>query len=136
MAGEKPAARVTDMHTCPETDGPVPHVGGPIVSGSPNVLVGGLPAARVGDPLICVGPPDAIAMGSTSVLINGRPAARMGDPTAHGGVIVGGLGTVLIGTAAGGGGGGAGGAAGVPPPSLKTCLVDASRSGAPFIRRS
>ncbi|HQT89623.1 MAG TPA: PAAR domain-containing protein [Acidiphilium sp.] len=87
------------MHTCPDTDGPVPHIGGPITSGSPNVFIGGLPAARVTDPLTCVGPPDTIVMGSQSVLINGLPAARMGDQTAHGGVIVGGLTTVLIGTA-------------------------------------
>ncbi|OZB38139.1 MAG: type VI secretion protein [Acidiphilium sp. 34-60-192] len=101
MAGEKPAARMTDMHTCPESDGPVPHVGGPILTGSPNVLIGGLPAARVTDKVTCVGPPDMVAVGSPTVLINGLPAARMGDQTAHGGVIVGGLGTVLIGTAAG-----------------------------------
>lgn len=136
MAGEKPAARLTDMHTCPESDGPVPHVGGPIIAGSPNVFIGGLPAARVGDPLTCVGPPDVIAMGSTSVLINGRPAARMGDQTAHGGVIVGGLMTVLIGTAAGAASESGGGGGGVTPPALKSCLVNASRSGAPFIRRS
>jgi uncharacterized Zn-binding protein involved in type VI secretion len=102
MAGEKPAARATDMHTCPESDGPVPHIGGPIITGSPNVLIGGLPAARVGDPVTCVGPLDTIAMGSTMVLINGMPAARMGDQTAHGGVIVGGMATVLIGMGASG----------------------------------
>jgi uncharacterized Zn-binding protein involved in type VI secretion len=90
---------MTDMHTCPESDGPVPHVGGPIIMGSPNVFIGGLPAARVGDLVTCVGPPDTIAMGSPTVLINGMPAARMGDQTAHGGVIVGGLSTVLIGMA-------------------------------------
>ncbi len=98
MANEKPAARVTDMHTCPQSDGPVPHVGGPIMSGSPNVMIGGLPAARVSDKVTCVGPPDVILTGSPSVLINGLPAARIGDQTAHGGVIMTGLGTVLIGT--------------------------------------
>ncbi|SIR53276.1 PAAR domain-containing protein [Acidiphilium angustum] len=87
------------MHTCPDSDGPVPHVGGPIISGSPNVFIGGLPAARVTDKLTCVGPPDTIVMGSPTVLINGLMAARMGDQTAHGGVIAGGCGTVLIGTA-------------------------------------
>lgn len=97
------------MHTCPESDGPVPHVGGPILTGSPNVFIGGLPAARVTDKVTCVGPPDMIVMGSPTVLINGLPAARMGDQTAHGGVIVGGLGTVLIGTAAGP----------APPPSAR-----------------
>jgi uncharacterized Zn-binding protein involved in type VI secretion len=45
----------------------------------------------------CVGPPDAIVLGSMTVLISGQPAARMGDQTAHGGVIVAGLPTVLIG---------------------------------------
>ncbi|HEX7388754.1 MAG TPA: PAAR domain-containing protein [Acidiphilium sp.] len=98
MAGEKPAARITDMHVCPETDGPVPHVGGPIIKGEPTVLIGGLPAARVSDMLTCVGPPDTIVMGSPTVLIGGLPAARMGDQTAHGGVIVGGFPTVLIGS--------------------------------------
>jgi uncharacterized Zn-binding protein involved in type VI secretion len=84
-----PAARVSDMHTCPLFDGPKPHVGGPILPpGAPTVLIGGLPAARVGDLATCVGPPDAIAIGSTKVLIKGQPAARLGDQTAHGGVIV------------------------------------------------
>lgn len=96
-----PAARLTDMHTCPmQTPGvpPIPHVGGPIVGpGAPNVLIGGLPAARVGDMLICVGPPDSIVMGSATVMIGGMPAARMGDTTAHGGTIVIGMPTVEIG---------------------------------------
>lgn len=92
------AARITDMHTCPMSTGPVPHVGGPILpAGAPTVLVGGLPAARVGDMAICVGPPDVIAMGSSTVMIGGMPAARMGDLTAHGGTIVAGLPTVIIG---------------------------------------
>jgi len=93
-----PAARITDMHVCPMTTGPVPHVGGPILpAGEPTVLIGSLPAARVGDMATCVGPPDSILMGSTSVLIGGMPAARMGDSTAHGGTIVAGEPTVLIG---------------------------------------
>lgn len=96
-----PAARITDMHTCPMvTPGvpPIPHVGGPI-SGpcAPNVLIGKLPAAKVGDMLICVGPPDAIVKGSSSVMINKMPAARIGDTTAHGGSIVLGCFTVMIG---------------------------------------
>lgn len=103
----KPAARITDLHVCPKTNpGPVPHVGGPIAAGSPDVLIGGLPAARVGDMAVCVGPPDKIASGSSSVFINGKQAARMGDSTAHGGKIVGGCSTVLIGDGGGGGGGG------------------------------
>ncbi|BBA33126.1 PAAR repeat-containing protein [Methylocaldum marinum] len=94
----KPAARLTDMHTCPMFDGPKPHVGGPITApGAPTVLIGSLPAARVGDVVTCVGPPDTIAQGSATVLIGGQPAARMGDLTAHGGVIVSGQPTVLIG---------------------------------------
>jgi uncharacterized Zn-binding protein involved in type VI secretion len=92
-----PAARVSDMHTCPMVTGPVPHVGGPILPpGCPTVLIGGLPAARVGDMCTCVGPPDVIILGSTKVLIKGQPAARMGDSTAHGGVIVLGFPKVMI----------------------------------------
>jgi len=89
------------MHTCPLVTPalpPVPHVGGPVVGpGMPNVLIGMLPAAVMGDMLTCVGPPDTIVKGSATVLIGGRPAARMGDMTAHGGVIVSGCPTVLIG---------------------------------------
>ena len=94
-----PAARLGDMHTCPLVNpGPVPHVGGP-VSGpcAPTVLIGSQPAAKMGDLLVCVGPPDIIVKGSTTVFINGMPAARMGDNTAHGGVIVQGFPTVIIG---------------------------------------
>jgi uncharacterized Zn-binding protein involved in type VI secretion len=86
------------MHVCPMVTGTVPHVGGPIMPpGSPTVLIGGMPAALVGDMCVCTGPPDSIVMGSTTVLIGGKPAARMGDSTAHGGTIVAGLPTVLIG---------------------------------------
>ena len=93
-----PAARITDMHVCPMVTGTVPHVGGPIMpAGEPTVLIGGTPAARVGDMATCAGPPDTIAAGSATVLIGGKPAARMGDSTAHGGSIVAGLPTVLIG---------------------------------------
>jgi uncharacterized Zn-binding protein involved in type VI secretion len=96
-----PAARLTDMHTCPmQTPAvvPVPHVGGPIVGpGVPTVLIGMLPAAVVGDTLVCVGPPDAVVKGSATVLIGGRPAARIGDTTAHGGSIVLGCFTVIVG---------------------------------------
>jgi uncharacterized Zn-binding protein involved in type VI secretion len=92
-----PAARITDMHTCPMVTGVVPHVGGPIASGCPTVLIGGMPAARVLDVLVCVGPPDAIAMGSETVFIGGMMAARIADPTVHGGIIVMGCPTVLIG---------------------------------------
>ena len=94
----QPAARLTDMHVCPMVTVVVPHVGGPIAApGAPTVLICGLPAARVGDMAVCVGPPDVIVLGSFTVLIGGQPAARMGDMTAHGGVIVLGAPTVLIG---------------------------------------
>lgn len=92
-----PASRITDMHVCPMCTGPVPHVGGPIALGLPTVLIGSMPAARVGDMAVCVGPPDSIVMGSMTVLIGSMPAARMGSTTAHGGSVVLGMPTVLIG---------------------------------------
>lgn len=93
-----PASRLTDMHTCPMITGVVPHVGGPIVSpGAPTVLIGSLPAARVTDQCVCVGPPDIIVKGSATVLTQKMPQARIGDMTAHGGVIVLGLPTVMVG---------------------------------------
>ena len=92
-----PAARVSDMHTCPMVTGVVPHVGGPITMGHPTTLIGFMPAARVGDLATCVGPPDTIVKGSPTVLIGNMPAARMGDNTAHGGVIVVGHPTTMIG---------------------------------------
>jgi len=94
----KPAARVSDMHVCPMVTGVVPHVGGPILPpGAVTVLIGGMPAARMGDLCTCTGPPDSIILGSTTVLIGGQAAARMGDMTAHGGNIILGCPTVLIG---------------------------------------
>jgi uncharacterized Zn-binding protein involved in type VI secretion len=93
-----PAARATDMHVCPMVTVLVPHVGGPILPPcAPTVLIGFLPAARITDLLVCVGPPDIIVMGSSTVLIEYLPAARIGDMTAHGGVIVLGCFTVIIG---------------------------------------
>lgn len=77
---------------------PIPHVGGPVLPpGGITVLIGGMPAARVGDMCLCVGPPDVIALGSFTTMIVGMPAARMGDMTAHGGMVVLGMPTVLIG---------------------------------------
>jgi uncharacterized Zn-binding protein involved in type VI secretion len=77
---------------------PVPHVGGPVLPpGAPTVLIGGVPAARMGDMAVCVGPPDTIVKGAFPVSIASKPAARMGDSTAHGGVLTVGLPTVLIG---------------------------------------
>jgi uncharacterized Zn-binding protein involved in type VI secretion len=94
----KPAARIGDMHVCPMITVLVPHVGGPIIGpGVPNVLIGGMPAAVMGDMVTCVGPPDTIILGSAGVMIGGKPAARMGDTCAHGGTIILGCPTVLIG---------------------------------------
>lgn len=94
-----PAARISDMHTCPKVEpGPKPHVGGPDISGEGTVKIGGMPAARVTDKLICIGPPDEISEGEPTVKIGGKDAARMGDPTAHGGKIVQGCPTVIIGS--------------------------------------
>ena len=111
-----PAARIADMHTCPMVNpGPVPHVGGPISVGAPTVLIGGMPAARVGDMLVCVGPPDTIAKGSPTVWICNMMAARLGDTTVHGGSIIVGFPTVMIGESGQG-----------------KSLQGAARSGAPF----
>ncbi|MGH1436610.1 MAG: PAAR domain-containing protein [Lewinella sp.] len=93
-----PAATLLSMHVCPMVDGIIPHVGGPVVGpGAPTVLIDGLPAARVTDQCVCVGPPDIIVMGSATVLIEGLPAAFMGSETAHGGTIVMGVPNVMIG---------------------------------------
>lgn len=115
-----PAARVTDMHTCPMVTVLVPHVGGPVLPpGCPTVLTGFLPAARVGDMLTCVGPPDVIAIGCPTVLIGGMMAARMGDMTAHGGVIVGPCcPTVMIGI-----------------PGMGGALAAAAKNGTPFCEK-
>lgn len=92
-----PAARLTDMHVCPAFTGPVPHVGGPIAGpGAPAVLIGKLPAARVSDMCVCVGPPDAIVAGSSKVMIMNLPAARITSSCAHGGMVVAGFPTVMI----------------------------------------
>ena len=94
----QPAARVTDMHVCPMFDGPKPHVGGPIIPPCEmTVITGGMPQARVSDMAVCVGPIDVIVNGSATVLMGKLPAARVGDMTTHGGVIVTGCITVLIG---------------------------------------
>ncbi len=97
-----PAATLTSMHVCPMVTGYVPHVGGPVTGpGVPTVLIGGKPAAVMGDMCTCVGPPDTIVQGEATVLIGGKPAATMGSMTAHGGSITVGEPTVLIGTGAG-----------------------------------
>ena len=95
------AARITDMHVCPMiTPGlpPIPHVGGLIIGpGAPTVLICNMPAVKLGDSAVCVGPPDTIIKGSATVLIGGMPAARVGDSTVHGGTIVIGAPTVIVG---------------------------------------
>ncbi len=104
----KPAARIGDMHICPMVTPavvPIPHVGGPITGpGCPTVLIGGQPAAVMGDMCVCTGPPDTIVLGSTGVFIGGKPAARMGDQCAHGGAVILGCFTVMIGETGSGGG--------------------------------
>lgn len=129
----KPAARLTDMHMCPMvTPGtpPIPHVGGPITGpGCPTVLIGGLPAAVMGDMCVCVGPPDTIVLGSTGVLIGGKPAARMGDSCVHGGAITIGCPTVLIGEVSGASPGAllaGGGMAAMPTAHIKAVIPDVS----------
>lgn len=95
-----PGVRIgADMHACPATTGPVPHVGGPILGpGAATVMVMGMPAALMGDACTCVGPPSTLIKGSATVMLMNRPAARLGDPSAHGGTIVGpGAPTVMIG---------------------------------------
>lgn len=135
-----PAARITDMHTCPMVSpGPVPHVGGPVVKGQPNVLTAMMPQARVSDQCVCVGPPDIIVRGSLTVLVGSMPAARLGDMTAHGGVIVSGAPNVLIGDGANAGGGGGGGGMGMPgnvpfsaPNTQMKAMIGAAKDGKPF----
>jgi len=95
------AARLSDFHTCPMQGAgnpPLPHLGGPIIGpGASTVLIGGKPAALVGDSCMCAGPADTILSGSSTVMIAGKPAARMGDVTAHTGKISTGFPSVLIG---------------------------------------
>jgi uncharacterized Zn-binding protein involved in type VI secretion len=88
------AARISDRHTCPVAA----HEGGPATSGEPTVIVGHRPAARVGDTLACKHASDTIVAGERSVQIGFRDAARLGDATAHGGVVVAGCPTVIIGS--------------------------------------
>lgn len=112
----QPASRVGDLHTCPLAD-PKPHVGGPVLPpGEPTVLIGNLPAARAGDKAVCVGPLDSISQGEATVLIGGNQAARLGDPTVHGGVLVVGCMTVLIGKS-----------------RVGDCMASAGQDGAAFI---
>jgi uncharacterized Zn-binding protein involved in type VI secretion len=125
------------MHVCPMSDGPKPHVGGPVLPPCAiTVHTGGIPQARIGDLCTCVGPPDVIVQGSPTVLVMGSPAARLGDATAHGGRIVIGMPTVLIGESGGGGGG----SAGFPPAAIVAnaaasapCMRAAASRGSAFV---
>ncbi|HWZ23617.1 MAG TPA: PAAR domain-containing protein [Cytophagaceae bacterium] len=93
-----PATRITDMHICPMLSGVIPHIGGPVIGpGCMTVVIGGMPAAVVGDMCTCIGSPDSIVKGSATVMIGGKPAVRIGDTTAHGGSIILGCMTVIIG---------------------------------------
>ncbi|MCP5380377.1 MAG: PAAR domain-containing protein [Novosphingobium sp.] len=121
---------------------PVPHVGGPVVKGSFNVLTGKIPQARVTDQCVCVGPPDVIVKGSPTVLVNKLPAARLGDNTAHGGVITVGLPTVLIGEAGAVTTGSLGFSSvtlplglegsGASPAAMAKAMIAAAKDGVPF----
>lgn len=94
----RPAVRVTDRHVCPFSDGPVPHVGGAVVSApAPEVLAAGLPLAAAGSLVGCEGALGFVLSGSATVLVAGQPVARVGDAAAHGGMLVGGAPTVLVG---------------------------------------
>lgn len=94
----KLAARIGDMHSCPAYEGTKPHIGGAIIEGSPDVLIEGKGAARMGDKAVCqAGAPDIVIEGAAMVLVNGKPAAMLGSKTAHGGVVVTGASEVLIG---------------------------------------
>ncbi|WP_432455097.1 MULTISPECIES: PAAR domain-containing protein [unclassified Agarivorans] len=93
----KPVATLGSFHMCPKVENKVPHVGGPVASGNGGVTVGGMPVACVGDKLVCIGPPDSISTGSGSVTVGGKAVARLGDSTDHGGKILAGNPTVLIG---------------------------------------
>lgn len=93
----KPAARVGDQHTCPAYCGPVPHIGGPVMVGIPTALIANMPAATLGSTATCTCATDVVIQGSPTVLVGGKPLARMGDAMAHGGKLVVGSPTVLVG---------------------------------------
>ncbi|QOY86673.1 PAAR domain-containing protein [Paludibaculum fermentans] len=96
----KPAARIGDMHICNAMNPGMPptrHVGGPIIEGVETVVTGNQKQSTVTHKCICQGPTDVIAEGATTVLVNNLPAARLGDHTIHGGIIVEGYESVLIG---------------------------------------
>ena len=119
-----PAARISDMHVCPMIDpGPKPHVGGPVISGAPTVLIAMMPSARLSDKCTCVGPVDSIVKGEPTVLVSKKPAARMGDSCSHGGTVVSGAPTVMIGAAKS-----------KNKTTSKPCNKAARKSGASFVK--
>jgi len=88
-----PAARLTDVDT-----GHPPSPPTPVITGSANVLINSLPAARKGDMLVPHHPGiRTISEGSASVKINGMEAARITDSINCGGVLITGSANVLIG---------------------------------------
>ena len=141
----QPAARLTDMHVGPMVTGVVPHVGGPVGPVfQATVLTGGLPQARIGDMAVCTGPPDTILLGAFTVLVVGKPAARLGDSCVHGGKIVFGLPTVLIGEAGSGSVDAASMAAagpmglegqGIAASEMKKTAIAAAKEGLPLMRK-
>lgn len=130
-----PAARITDFHACPLVNLLVPHVGGPIIPpGKPTVFIGNLPAVTVSAQATCTGPPDVVLPpGAPTVLISGMPAARATDMTSHGGSIVVGCFTVLIGSAGGGDGGGGEAPSSSSSNRPESCTQAARQAGAAFI---
>lgn len=93
----KPAAFLGSLHVCPQVTGVVPHVGGPAMGMAVMVMVGGPVAVNTNNISVCVGPPDKVAMASTTVMAQGKPMARMGDLCGHGGSIVLGMPTIIVG---------------------------------------
>jgi len=94
---KKPAARVGDQHSCPKLTAVTPHCGGPILKGSPNVLINKQQAARQGDSAHCLTATDQIKQGTNNITINGKPAAKLNDKMKHGGIISSGSPNVIIG---------------------------------------
>jgi uncharacterized Zn-binding protein involved in type VI secretion len=72
LIGGKPAWRAgSDVHVCPLSNGPQPHVGGPVPVGSKTVLINNRPAVRQGDAVVEAGGPNSITVGLPTVQIGG-----------------------------------------------------------------
>ncbi len=93
----KPAAFMGSLHVCPQMTAIIPHVGGPVIGTAATVLVSGPPAVNINDMSVCVGPPDKVSLASFTVFAKGKPMARMGDLCGHGGAIVLGMPTIIVG---------------------------------------